>query len=81
MACPKCGSKNTTYQMVTETKLKKKRRNIIAVILFWWWFEMIMWLFLTIPRLIVAIFAPKRNKLVNKTKSVMLCQNCGYHSA
>lgn len=77
MKCPKCGSENVTVQVVTETELKKKRRGIIWWCLIGFWWVPIKWIFLTIPALIVKIFAPKRYKLKTHTKKVAVCNNCG----
>lgn len=79
MKCPKCESENVNVQMVTETKLKTKHHSILYWILIGWWLEIILWLFLTIPRLLAAMFGHKKQKLVTKHKSVAVCQNCGYN--
>lgn len=79
MKCPKCESENVNVQMVTESKLKTKHQSILYWILIGWWLEIILWLFLTIPRLLAAMFGHKKQKLVTKHKSVAVCQNCGYN--
>lgn len=82
MVCPKCGSENVNVQMVTETHLKKKGKGIVwwLTVGWWWWIvEMFLWLFLTLPRLIVAIFKPKNHKIKTTHKSMCVCQNCGNH--
>lgn len=76
--CPKCSSTNTEYILVTEHKTKRARRSLIMWILFWWWFEILLWFFLTIPRLLIAIFLPKKTKTTSQTHSVLFCKNCGY---
>ncbi len=79
MKCPKCGSTNVNFQMVSETQLKKKHHSI------WWWLfggwivDASMWIFFTLPMLFVKIFAPKKYKLKTKHMSMAVCQNCGYH--
>ena len=78
MICQKCGSGNVTVQMVLETKTKKKRRGIIYWLCFGWLFEMMLWLFLTLPMLIIAIFKPKRYKSKTIHKTMCICQACGY---
>ena len=78
MTCPKCGSDKVNIQMVTETKIKKKRRGIIYWLCFGWLFEMILWMFLTLPMLIVAIFKPKKYKTKTIHKSMAICQSCGH---
>jgi transcription elongation factor Elf1 len=79
MKCPKCGSENVSVQMVTETQLVDKHHGIIWWICIGWWWIFIKWLVFTLPALIVKIFAPKKQKLKQKQKSVCVCQNCGYH--
>lgn len=78
MVCPKCGSENVNVQVVTQTQLITKHRGIIWWVCIGWWWVPIKWLFLTVPALIVKIFAPKRQKLKQSTASVCVCQNCGH---
>lgn len=73
MKCPKCGSENVNIQAVTQ--IKNKHHGIFYWILVGWWLEPLMWLFLTLPWLIIKIFKPKRVK--TKTISQAVCQNCG----
>lgn len=75
MQCPKCGSSNINVQAVTI--LKKKHHSIIYWLLIGWWLEAIMWLFLTLPWIIIKIIKPSRYK--SKIKSEAVCQDCGYH--
>jgi hypothetical protein len=79
MKCPKCGSENVNVQMVSETKLNKKRRGIIYWLFFGWLIELLLWFFLTIPMLIIAIFKPKNYKTKTKHKSMCVCQAIGNH--
>lgn len=77
--CPKCGSTNTTIQVVNEQELKNKHHGV-----FWWicigfWWIPIKWLFLTIPALIIKIFKPKKKKIKNKTITKCVCQDCGHN--
>lgn len=78
MVCPKCGSSNVNVQVVQETKLIDKHHGPIWWIFVGWWWLFIKWICFTIPALIVKIFAPKKQKLKQKTKSVCVCQNCGH---
>lgn len=75
--CPKCGSTNTTVQVVNESKLVTKHHGVIWWLLVGWWWILIKWLFLTVPALFAAIFIGKRNKIKNITKKKVVCQNCG----
>ncbi len=79
MKCPKCGSENVSVQMVSETQLKNKHHGVIWWVFIGWWWFFIKWLFLTVPALIVKIFAPKRQKLKITHKSMCVCQSCGHH--
>ena len=79
MTCPKCGSNNTNVQVVNEQKLVTKHHGIFWWIFVSWWWIPVKWLFLTVPALFVAIFIGKRKKIKNTTKTVYVCQNCGYH--
>jgi len=78
MKCPKCESENVNVQVVNEVKLKKAHHSVIWWLLLGWYWVPLKWLFLTIPALIVKIFGHKKQKVVNKTKSKAVCQNCGY---
>ncbi len=75
MTCPRCGSRNTNVQAVAITK--NKHHGIFYWLFFGWLIDLLLWIFLTIPRLIVAIFRPKRIK--TKIKSYAVCQNCEHH--
>lgn len=79
MNCPKCGSENVNVQVVNEQKLVTKHHGIIWWICVGWWWIPVKWLFLTVPALFAAIFIGKRKKIKNKTKTIRVCQNCGYH--
>lgn len=79
MVCPKCKSEDVTVQMVTETQLLIKRRGILWWIFVGWWWLPLKWLVLTIPALIVKLFAPRRYKTKAIHKSMCVCQTCGYH--
>lgn len=79
MVCSKCGSENVNVQMVSETNLKKKHHGIVYWCLIGWWLHPIMWLFFTIPMIIIKIFKPKNYKTKTKHKSMCVCQSCGHH--
>ena len=76
MVCPRCRSNNVSVQFVTEIKEKRKKGLLYWLFIGWWW-EIFAWLFLTLPKLIIAIFS-KKTKTVSKTSKRALCQNCGY---
>lgn len=76
MTCPKCGCENVAIQAVVITKEKKKKGLLYWLFIGWWW-ELFAWIFLTLPKLIIALFA-KNTKTVSKEKTVAVCQSCGY---
>lgn len=78
MVCPKCKSNNVTAQIVTDTQLKNKHHGFFWWIFIGWWWIPVKWIVFTVPALIVKIFAPKRQKLVQKHSSMWVCHNCGH---
>ncbi|MBN1071539.1 hypothetical protein DVV81_10220 [Clostridium botulinum] len=74
MKCKKCGSEIINVQAVTH--IQNKHKGIIYWLFIGWWLEMMLWLFLTIPKLIFELFKP--NRIKSKTHSEAICQNCGY---
>lgn len=76
MVCPKCKSENVSVQVVTEIKEKRKKGLLYWLFIGFWW-EPLAWLFLTIPKLFVALFSRKK-KIVSKQRTVCVCQNCGH---
>lgn len=77
MVCPKCGSANVTVSTIQETQLVDRHHSIVWWVIIGWWWIPLKWLLLTIPALIVKIFAPKKQKLKQKTRTVCVCQQCG----
>ena len=77
MKCNKCGSTNVNVQVATETKLKNKHHSILYWLIIGWWLEPMLWIFLTVPKLLLAIFGHKKQKIVQKNYSVAVCQDCG----
>jgi transcription elongation factor Elf1 len=73
MTCPKCNSENVNVQAVAIQK--KKRRGVVYWVFFGWLIDILLWIFLTLPRLLIAMFGHKRTKTV--VKSIAVCQNCG----
>lgn len=78
MVCPKCKSENVNTQVINEVEIKNKHHGIFWWLLIGWWWIPIKWLVFTIPALIIKIFGGKKQKAVNKQKTVCVCQNCGY---
>lgn len=77
MKCPKCGSENVQVQTINEVSLKNQHHGCLWWLCVGWWWIPFKWLFLTVPALFAKIFIPKKQKTVNKTKTVAVCQNCG----
>ena len=78
MKCPKCGSENVTVNVINEMKLKNKGKGIAYYLFVWWWWAPIKWIVFTLPALLFALFGRKKQKIVNKQKTVCCCQQCGY---
>lgn len=75
MVCPKCGSEHVIVSAVNEVTTKRRKGVLYWIFIGWWW-EFFAWLFLTLPKLIIAIFAPKK-KIKAKTVTYAVCQDCG----
>lgn len=75
MVCKKCGSSNVSVQAVSHVNTKKK--GILYWLFIGWWFELLMWIFLTLPMLIFKLFG-RSKKVKTKVKSHVVCQDCGY---
>ena len=78
MTCKKCNSENVQTQIVQEMKIKNKKHGIMYWLFFGWLLDIFAWIIFTIPRLIIAIFRPKKSKIVTRTRTMAVCQNCGY---
>ena len=106
MTCPKCGAENITIQTfqeergsVTRSKTKSKYKEkghgcLWWITIGWWWWivDLLSWIFLFFPRLIMRLFASPYKKAKYKGKSttvsttrnsigyrtVYTCQSCGH---
>ena len=74
MKCKKCGSENVQVQRVSVTT--KKKKGLVYWLCFVWVIDILAFLFLTVPYLIVKIFKSKKIKTDMHSESV--CQDCGY---
>ena len=74
MKCPKCGSGNVNVQAVTI--VKNKRHGLFYWLCFGWLFDLLLWLFLFLPRLLFQLC--KKTKIMSSTHSEAVCQNCGH---
>lgn len=77
MICPKCKTDNVEIQMVNEVKLKNQHHGIIWWLFVGWWWLFVKWIFLTLPALFVKIFIPRKQRAINKTRQMYVCQKCG----
>ena len=76
LTCPKCESENVSVQ--SETHVKTERRGCISWML-WLTITLIMGLFMIIIGIVTFIFGLiTNNKIRSSTKTVGICQNCGY---
>jgi len=78
MVCPKCKSEDVNVQVINEVELKTKHKGVLWWICIGWWWLPIKWICFTLPALIFKIFKKKKQKAVNKQKTVCVCQNCGH---
>ena len=62
--------------MLSDVHEKRKKGLLYWLFIGWWW-EPLLWIFLTIPKLIFAIFG-RKTKVVTKTYKMAVCQNCGH---
>ena len=76
MVCPKCKSSNVTVSAINEVK-EKRKKGLLYWIFIGWWQELFAWIFLTLPKLIFALFG-RHKKIVSKTVTYAVCQNCGH---
>lgn len=74
MICKRCKNNNVIVQAVTETRTKGK--GIFYWLFFGWLIDLLLWMFFTAFRLIVALF--RSRKIVSKTTTQAVCQNCGH---
>jgi len=64
--------------MVTEQNFKRKKKSLLYWLTIGWIVEPLLWLFLTVPKLIYELFKPSRYKVKSKTRKIAVCQNCGH---
>ncbi len=79
MYCPRCQSEYINVQIVNETSIKQKKHGCLWWAFVGWWLEPILWIYLTVPRLLYAIFHNKKYVAENKRKAIYTCQSCGYY--
>lgn len=75
---PHCGSAKVNIQVINEAHLKNAHHGILWWIFIRWCWIIIKWIIFTIPALIFKIFGiGKKEKIVNVTKKIAVCQHCG----
>ncbi len=77
MKCKKCGSTFINIEIISEAKLKTKRKTWLYWLTIGWLIEPMLWIFLTLPKLVYELFIPKRVKLKTTTRKIAVCQTCG----
>ena len=77
IVCPRCRGTNVNIQAINNVHLENKRHGCAWWIFVGWWWVPIKWLFFTLPALIIKIFKPKKQKVVNTVHSFAVCQSCG----
>jgi hypothetical protein len=77
LICPKCKSTDITVQAIADTHTKNHS-------VFWWIYflligwvvEVLMWLFATLPMLLIRIF--HHRGVETTVQKVAICQQCGH---
>ncbi|MBR5031905.1 MAG: hypothetical protein IKX49_04270 [Clostridia bacterium] len=78
MICPKCQSSNVNTQIINEVTLKTAHHGIIWWLLVGWWWVPVKWIFFTVPALFFKLFSHKKQRAVNRQKTMCVCQQCGH---
>jgi predicted nucleic-acid-binding Zn-ribbon protein len=76
--CPKCGG--TMNFQASTFAVNKKRHGLLYWLLIGWWLHPLLWLIFTVPMLIYRLVFPNRKQKII-TKTVAVCQSCGYTRA
>ena len=80
--CPKCGSTNITFQVLTNTIQKNKHHGILWWLVIGWWWIPVKWIFFTGLALfffILKLFGVRKKKNVIIDRKIQVCQNCGHY--
>ena len=78
MTCPKCQSTNVNASVVNEVHLKNQHHGLMWWLLIGFWWVPVKWLFFTVPAILFAIFGHRKQKAINRQKTVCVCQSCGF---
>ena len=77
VVCPRCRGTNVSIQAINQVQITDRHHGCAWWIFVGWWWVPIKWLFFTLPALIVKIFKPKKQQVINSVRSVAVCQSCG----
>lgn len=78
MNCPKCDSNNIKIDIVVKHQVKRKRKSLLYWLFIGWFVEPLLWIFLTMPKLIYELFKPKKYNVKTQAEKIAVCQNCGH---
>ena len=78
MKCPKCKSTNVRVQTINEVELKNDHHGVLWWLFIGWWWVPVKWIHFTMLALIFKLFGRKKQKAVNRRRTVATCQNCGH---
>ena len=70
MICPRCGSADVNVQAVSI--VRNRPHGMFYWLFFGWLIDLLLWIFWTIPRLLIALFFPRRT--TTRIRSVAVCQ-------
>lgn len=79
MTCPKCGSNNVKVQVINEVYMKNVHHGCLWWLIIGWWWLPVKWFVFTIPAIIFKIFGHKKQKAINKQRTICVCQSCGHN--
>ena len=80
--CPKCGSNNIHYEIVSHTYTKNHHHGIFWWLIIGWWWIPVKWFCFTglaIFLFILKICGIRRKDYILVTKPTAVCQECGHY--
>ncbi len=77
--CPRCHSTNVNVQVINQVQLQNVHHGCAWWLFVGWWWIPVKWIFFTVPALIIKLFKPKKQRIVNHMHSTAVCQNCGHN--
>ena len=79
ITCPRCHSTNVNVQVINQVQLQNVHHGCAWWLFVGWWWIPVKWIFFTVPALIIKLFKPKKQRIVNHMHSTAVCQNCGHN--